>query len=215
MPDRLVSVSGCLAKFLPDTWCIEWANASNAERIDAAEFFCLDEDKLRLIVAKATQMFGERIGWPNVCRDLEAAQSFAAETKGPEIDLRILELGLHVDSVEAFCRDAEPNPSPDGYAPMGRHGVHELLLFRNFVSESGARLGFEPLLSDGTITCSWLCNGLESVVAERLDIRPNSVGLIETLDQALEAVALIGHDDTGAEPGRWLPWLVVDHTGQN
>lgn len=91
-----------------------------------------------------------------------------------------------------------------GSSPFGR-------VSRNFFRIPGVLIGFEPLLSDGMIPCSWLCNGLETVVAERLHVLPNSNGLIDTFDDAVTIVSHIARDDVDAEPGLWLPWLIVEH----
>lgn len=210
LPDRIVSASRCITKFLPDTWCLEWTGDTDTERYEAAEFFGFDEHALLTLVSEATSAFDSQFGWPNVNWDLDSARSLSALISDRTPDIRILELGLHDDFVETFCRDAEPEQH-EGYAPVGRQGIHEMILQRRKISGLGTAIGFEPLLSDGMISCSWLCNGLETVVADRLDIRPNSNGLIDTFDDAAIAVSHIARDDVGAEPGLWLPWLIVEH----
>ena len=210
LPDQLVSMSPCLAKFLPDTWCIEWTNDSDTERSRGAEFFDLTEDQLFELIANVTPSFEQQFGWPNVIWELETARSLAAAILHSR-DIRILELGLHHDFAATFCRDAEPEQQ-EGYAPMGRQGIHEAILKDRRTSDLGVALGFEPLLSDGMLSCSWLCNGLETVVAERLQIEPNRSGLIETLEDGRSVASFIARDDVGAEPGLWLPWLIIDHT---
>lgn len=210
LPDQLVSLSSCFAQFLPDTWCIEWTNDSDADRRRGAEFFDLTEDQLFDLIATVTPEFGQKFGWPNVIWELEFARSLAATyLRSP--DTRILELGLHEDFVPTFCRDAEPKQQ-EGFAPVGRQGIHEAILKRRRTSDLGVPLGFEPLLSDCQLSCSWLCNGLETLVAQRLDVQPNRAGLIETLEEARAVVSFIARDDVGAEPGPWLPWLIIDHT---
>lgn len=210
IPDPLVSLSSCFVKFLPDTWCLEWTNDSEEDRSRGAEFFDLTEDQLFELVATVTPEFGQKFGWPNVVWDLEFARALATTfLRSPET--RVLELGLHEDFVPLFCRDAEPQQQ-EGLAPVGRQGIHEAILERRRTSDLGVPLGFEPLLSDGQLSCSWLCNGLETLVAQRLQVQPNRAGLIETLEEARAVVSFIGRDDVAAEPGLWLPWLVIDHT---
>jgi hypothetical protein len=213
IPERVVTVSRCLAKFLPDTWCIEWTNDSDAERQEGANCFGLSQQRLFALIAESTTGFESRFGWPNVIWDLGFAQSIATQFLGEVSDVRVIELGLHRDDVEAFCHDAEPEQH-EGYASVGRHGIHEAILKNREVSESGISLGFEPLLSDGMLSCTWLCNGLETEIAERLQICPNPIGLIDTIELAQTVVSYIGRDDVGAEPGLWLPWLIIDHTNR-
>ena len=205
-----MSVSPCLAKFLPDTWCIEWTNDSAANRSSGAGFFGLAEDQLIEVIATVTPEFEQKFGWPNVIWELDTARRFATAFLHCS-EVRILELGLHHDFAAVFCRDAEPEQH-EGFAPVGRQGIHEALLKHRQTSDGGTPLGFEPLLSNGMLSCSWRCNGLEAVVAEQLDIHPNEAGLIETIDEARSVTSFIARDDVGAEPGLWLPWLIIDHT---
>jgi hypothetical protein len=87
-------MSSCLVEFLPDTWCIEWTNDSDAERRRGAKFFSLTEDQFFELVATVTPAFEHKFGWPNVIWDLESARSLATSfVHSP--DMRILELGLH------------------------------------------------------------------------------------------------------------------------
>lgn len=208
LPDQLVSMSSCLAEFLPDVWCIQWANASEAECQRGAEFFALTEDQRFELTTTVTAAFGQELGWPNVILELETARALAT-TSLHLPDMRILELGLHHESVATFCRNAEPKQQ-EGFAPVGRHGIHEALLKHRRTSASGIPLGFEPLLSDGWLSDSWLCHGLETVVAKQLQVHPNRVGLIETIEEARSVTAFIARDDVA--PGVWLPWLIIDHT---
>lgn len=178
--------------------------------MSGAEFFGLTEDQLVDLITTVTPGFDQKFGWPNVIWELDTARSLATTfLHCPEV--RILELGLHHEFVAMFCRDAEPEQH-EGFAPVGRQGIHEALLKHRRTSDRGTPLGFELLLSDRTLSCSWLCNGLETVVAEQLHIKPNGTGLIETIDEAHPVTSFIAREEVGAEPGLWLPWLIIDHT---
>ncbi len=126
----------------------------------------------------------------------------------------VLELGLHQSYVDTFCREAEPAFPKSGFAPTGRQGVHEAILKSNPLNRNGKQLGFEPLVFDYSLSCSWLCNSLDTTVHDALGIRPNTHGLIEDFNAACRCVDFIARPDVGAEPGLWLPWLLIDHTGQ-
>lgn len=69
-------------------------------------------------------------------------------------------------------------------------------------------LGFEPLVADGGLSCSWICNGLDREADEKLGIPTNSLGLIDNPDDAARVVTYIREGGRG-EPGLWLPWLLV------
>ena len=211
LPKRVVTASRCITKFLPDTWCIEWTNDCVSERKMTAEYFGLNENEMYSLISEMTAAFDSSLDWPNTIRDLKFARSIADSFLADEPDIRILELGLHSEYVRAMCEDMEPEQHA-GFAPVGRQGIHEAILRMQQVSRTGMILGFEPLLSNHSIACSWLCNGLETEVAEHLAILPNANGLIDTFEEAQAAVSYIGRDEVGAEPGLWLPWLIIDHT---
>jgi hypothetical protein len=61
---------------------------------------------------------------------------------------------------------------------------------------------------NGGLSCSWLCNGIDRDADDKLGIKTNASGLIERLDEADRVVQYI-REDGHAEPGLWLPWLLV------
>jgi hypothetical protein len=127
-------------------------------------------------------------------------------------DVRILELALHLSLTDQFCYEAKQLPRQSGSAPSGRQGILDAALKMQPVSEGGRVLGFEPLVYDYTLSHSWLCNSLDTLVAEQLNIRPNAHGFIDTFDEACKCIEYISREDVGAEPGLWLPWLIIDRT---
>jgi len=138
--------------------------------------------------------------------DIGVAEQFVEMFLSTLPDIKVLELALHRTQTDQFCRKAEP-PSP-----VGRHGVHEAILKAKPPTEGERILGFEPLVFCYGLSHSWLCNGLDATVAEHLKVRPNRYGFIETFDDACRCVNYIARDDTGAEPGLWLPWLIIEHS---
>jgi hypothetical protein len=78
------------------------------------------------------------------------------------------------------------------------------------LAAGGTVLGFEPLVANGGLACSWLCNGLARDAAEKLGVQTNPHGLIENLEDAARVVTYI-RKDGHAEPGLWLPWLLVPY----
>lgn len=212
LPPRIVSASGCIASFIPDTWCIEWTEDTQDRRAQHAAVFNLESGSLTEVTAWATPRFDCSIRWPNIIVDLGTANELVSRFLGKVPDVRVLELALHASMVEQFCHKAEPPPQQPGFAPMGRQGVQEVLLEHKPPKDDGRVLGFELLVFDYSLSCSWLCNGLDTVVHEALGIRPNQHGLIEAFGDARKCVQHISRDDVGAEPGLWLPWLIIDHT---
>ena len=214
LPAQIVSASGCIAPFAPDTWCIEWTQDTQESRIEDALVFGLDSHALNEITAWATPLFDKSIRWPNVIVDLATAEELISHFLSHLPGIKVLELGLHRSMMQEFCQEAEPPPQKPGFAPNGRQGVHEVILEAKLPTGGGYILGFEPLVFDYSLSCSWLCNSLDTEVYQALGIKPNQHGLIESFDEALKCVEHISRDDVDAEPGLWLPWLLIDHTGR-
>jgi hypothetical protein len=78
------------------------------------------------------------------------------------------------------------------------------------LAAGGTVLGFEPLVANGGLACSWLCNGLDRDAEEKLGIQTNAHGLIDSMADAARVVRYI-REDGHAEPGLWLPWLLVQY----
>ncbi len=211
LPDHIVSASGCIGPFIPDTWCIEWTQDTWDNRIEESEKFGLSLHDLNEITEWATSRFGRSIGWPNVIFNYETAEELVIRFLRNVPGVRVLELCLHRDMVQEFCKKAEPLLQQPGFAPNGRQGIHEAILEEKLPIQSGDVLGFEPLAFDYTLSCSWLCNSLDTQVEESLGIKPNRYGFIDSLEEAVKCVEYISGDDICAEPGLWLPWLVIDH----
>lgn len=211
LPECLVSASGCLADFIPDTWCLAWTGDSPEFRQEKAASFGLTEAALKALTDFVTAVFEHEIGWPNICYELTTALHLAWTFLQGRDDVLLLEIGLHHSLVEGFCRAAEPPPPEPGYAPWGRQGVHETLLKNRPVLAGGTPLGLEPLVFDRSLSDSWLCNSLERPVREVLGISPNAHGLLATFAEAIRVVDYISRPDVGAEPGLWLPWLLLVH----
>ena len=214
LPDRIISTCSCIASFVPDSGCIRWAQDPPRPRIEYAEKFGLDPAALEEITAWATSRFGTTVRWPNVVSDLDAAKALVSRFLRDLPGVRVLELGLHRSMTDVFCQTAEPPPQKPGFAPIGREGVHQLILEGKPLTQSGAVLGFEPRVYLHILSCSWLCNHLETVVERALGIKPNRHGLLERFDDACACVQYISRDDVPSEPGLWLPWLIVDHTAE-
>lgn len=209
IPDRVLSGSGCICEFFPDTWSIEWSRDTFKTRMESASEFGISHSDLPKVIAWATASFADVFGWPNVFYTLKAAQQARAQQLPAAPDIVIFGLGIHESDVEDFLAAAKPPDQQPYFAPVGRTGIFECVSFGNYI-EAGTPIGFEPLTTEfGLLTCSWLCNGLEKDCANRLEIRPNSFGLLESRAEALRCVEYISRDDVGAEPGLWLPWLVT------
>lgn len=82
---------------------------------------------------------------------------------------------------------------------------------RERLPATGRRLGFEPVtVAYGSLGHSWVCNGLETHCAQTLGILPNSMGLVESLQDAERCCEEIERPETGSEPELWVPLGLVE-----
>ena len=211
LPSKILSLSPCIGVFVPDTWCISWTGDDATLRAEKAKAFDLSSEVFERLTEWVTERMDQDIGWPNVCYSLETAKSLVRKFLQPDHDLVVVGLGLHRQYREVFCRTAEPPPSQEGYAPMGRQGIHSAILKEETLKNGGKPLGFEPLVFNHSLSDSWLCNGLEVVIAHQLGIVPNASGLIDDIESAAKCVECISSENVNAEPGLWLPWLLVEY----
>lgn len=209
LPPRMVSATSCLATFVPDDWAISWVSVPEEERLEYSQTFGLSAERMSELVDWVTGRFDVELGWPNVCFSLDTVRDLARTFLEPDPERVIMGLGLHTSLVGRFVEVAKPPPAPPGYSPMGPDGLYTSVTRRQAMAPGGQPLGFEPLTYERCLSCSWLCNGLERDAWRELGIRPNGHGFIETWEEALACVEYISRDDVGAEPGLWLPWLVV------
>jgi hypothetical protein len=213
LPSVLVSGSSDLAAFIPDVWAIAWCGVEAADRRASAARLGIGPERVDAVVAEVTALIANdaQYGWPNVCHAPAAAAVMKRLTE-PADDIVLLELALAQAHAARLIQASTPPPTAPGQAPFGEPGVRTALRRGLSPGRDGRPLGIEPLCFDHALGCSWLCNGLEAVVARELGIRPNEAGLIGSAEQAEQAVAYISRDEVGAEPGLWLPWLIIEHS---
>lgn len=215
MPEQVLSASGCVCDFFPNTWAIEWTTDSVEARSAQAAQFGIDEAQLPGVIEWATAGFGELFGWPNAFYSLDAARAARARFLQGNRDVVLFGLGLQAAHVERFLECTRLETPKPACAPEGESGIVQCVSAGRRIEPGGARGGFELIATYrfGVLSCSWLCNGLEAVFAERVGVRPNAHGFIETSDEAERCRQLIEREEVPAEPGLWLPWLVTIYEG--
>ncbi|MBT8200830.1 MAG: hypothetical protein KJO36_09960, partial [Acidimicrobiia bacterium] len=71
---------------------------------------------------------------------------------------------------------------------------------------------FEVLSYEYGLEHSWLCNRLEDDALAELGVSPNPrTGLLDSRQDATAVADWINEGSIGAEPGLWLPWLIVEY----
>ena len=211
LPSKILSVSECICPCIPHTWCIAWTGDDLERRTEKAKVFNLSDEVLHAMTAWVTERMEYEIGWPNACYSLETVKVLAKQFLPHDSDIMIIGIGLHQQHRDVLCRAAEPPAQQNGYAPIGRQGIHTAILKGQALEPGGRVLGFEPLVFKHSLSDSWLCNGLEVIVENQLDIRPNAFGFLEDFETASKCVEFISSDHVSAEAGLWLPWLLVEY----
>lgn len=206
LPARILTASPCIADFVPDAWALSWTGETREVRESTAQRLGIDRSRLDALISHATRASDRgELGWPYIVNTLDAARALLALLPA-ERDWRVVGLALHRRHRQALMDALKPET---GAGPCGLLEV----ISQGHSLEAGTVLGFEPLCFDGSgAPHSWLCNGLESTCYSELGVRPGELGLLQTNEDAARAVELISKDETGAEPGLWLPWLLLDYS---
>ncbi len=215
LPPQIFSMSECICTFVPDTWCIAWTGDDAERRDEKAKVFNLSPESLKSMTTWVTERMDHEIGWSSICYSIKTAHTLTKQFLTHDSDVVILGLGLHRRYRDEFCHAAEPPPQQKGYAPIGRQGIHTAILKGQTLESGGKPLGFEPLVFNHSLSDSWLCNGLEVIIENQLGIRPNEFGLLDDFESASKCVEFISSEKVNAEPGLWLPWLLVEYSNPN
>ncbi len=210
IPDKVLSASGCICEFFPDDWAIGWVTQSDEERTKEAAHFGISATDLPGVVEWATTTLSTAFGWPCSFYTLDAALEARAMFLPEALEIVVFGLGIHYSDVSDFVKAAEPPPPKPGIAAMGKTGIYECVKRGERIAPGGRAAGFELLATAyALLTCSWLCNGLEKDCAAQLGVGTNQQGFVQTYADASRCAEFISRDETGAEPGLWLPWLLT------
>jgi hypothetical protein len=206
LPDRILTLSGCLTELFPEEWALEWVSCDEAERVESAAKLGIAAQRVPLLVQRMTQEFDAgRLGWPCVWQSLEAARAAAAEFELDEQAFALLELGVPADCVSELATQLQPQPAE------GACGLYVALQQQRPLPAGGVDVGWEVLGAErGGSLHSWLCNSLERDALERLQLRPGALGLLASEAEARAVLALIA-SGIGAEPVPWFPAVLRRH----
>jgi hypothetical protein len=212
LPPRVLSVSSCICTFFPDAWSLSWTSDSAEKRSAAAAAFGIPEARLPELVAWATASFNRAFGWPRVLYSLEDARAARALLGADREETVLFGIGLAVDLAPDFFRLVSPRAQEPGHDSDGDSGFAQCVGRGRALAAGGRPLGYEPLVTDiGQVTHSWLCNGLAEELRSTMGAVPNAHGFIDDPTVARRFADHINSGGVGAEPGLWLPWLVVEY----
>jgi len=201
-----VSLSSCRAELFPGVWTLGWSKDARAGLVErAGKFGCPPQraDALCTAANEALQR-GALASW-HVMQSVDTVHTLRAFLPS-DTDLRVFGFGLHRHDVarlaSVLSRESAPPPC-----------LSEVLLAHRPFPHGGTPLGFELLVADETSMDghSWLCNGLDAALfAEQSNVM-SAFHLVAPRELAVHTADSINRDGR-AEPGLWLPWLLVDYT---
>jgi hypothetical protein len=214
LPDRLLSFSRCLFPRLPASWMFDWMLNDTEKACQQAADYGIPRDRAIAAREWTTKRYSEKVAHSGLFYQLETTRDFARRFLSDHPELEIFGLGLHGSLARDFLQEAlPPDPSPiEGTDPTD--GVNRSILRGQSLASGGEALGFELLGFDFNrynLEHSWLCNGLEKDFHEDPGITPNRFGLIEKFEDAMTCADRIVRESIQAEPGLWLPWLIVQY----
>lgn len=209
LPDLIVSASDCIVDIFPNFWAISWAGGiTNEERKQQANKFGLPTKSLEELINWTTECLAkDELAYPTMFINFDDAKTFIKNFGTSIPNTVLLGIGLHKSLVSKFLADAKP--PAEGIMPAVYYSINKQLK----LAQGGRSIGFEVLGYDeyGS-NHSWLCNDLQSDANEQFGIRPGKLGLLDTLAEATKVAEHASREEVGAEPGVWLPWLVVQYS---
>jgi hypothetical protein len=201
LPDKIISLSGCICSKLTVYW--GW----NDEHKQAALDFGVPEARFAEFQAWCSQAAEvSQFDYDSVFYSLSAARDvrhrFVPNTK----DLHLIGVGLHKSLEQNFWR----TPLSDQI-----HGVVRQIQRQLNLENGGDILGFEVVgLAFHNLSCSWLCSSIDTDMHKLYEIRPSEFGLINTFNEAKLVYDWIDEDEMKgirSEPLPYDAWLLVSY----
>ncbi len=202
LPERVISVSGCIGDILEPYW--GWNLKENQAHLDR---WGISADLIDQFRAYSTDRHEKDYGFPGVFYSLDAARHFAVTFLSPIENALLIGIALPRNLVDTFlATNTQPNEIP--------YGVNHMLSRNESLALTGTTLGFEIVSYNINPGHSWLCSGLEKEMHELFGIKPNRYGLIDTYAEARQVYDWIAEDKQQgkrAEPEPYYPWLIVHY----
>jgi hypothetical protein len=202
-----------LTELLPDVWCFA-PDESDPVKATINTLGLEQHDLVELNKWFRDRIDDNTVVWPSLFRNPwtahDALRKFF-QRNATENELVVLGLGVTRESAEAIDNEMESNAMPGTqlYIPE-----LEVLRERQSLDDSGKVLGFEILcfFAIGGFSCSWYCNYLHQEGKKHLGVTPGKLGLLESQADAAAMAELCNRPEIAAEPGLWVPVLLVEFT---
>jgi hypothetical protein len=202
----LLTVSKCLATFVPDDWVYITSGDRMAEKVERAKDLGIPASDLEKLTIWCTKQFKEQtLGWPNVIFDIETAKELVKQLSvGPTFAL--LGIGLPFEITGQFFENANPDSRSSHDETQG---VPTLLQRGLVMPSGGSLLGFEALgyESDGTFHSSKCYHIKDHSLSEPTF---NLHGYCATLADAKRLCEI--YSKSTAQQIGWLPWEIRQYS---
>ncbi|HNY26122.1 MAG TPA: hypothetical protein PLA90_00965 [Candidatus Sumerlaeota bacterium] len=214
LPDRILSFSQCLFPRLPAPWMFDWMLKDEQEAFRQAADSGISPKGTLAARKWTTRHYDADMAHSGLFYRLETARDFVREFLSHNPDWTICGLGLHSSLAKRFLQEAIPPAPPNSNGADPTDGVNRAIRSGLPLANGGVPLGFELLgfdFNSYNLEHSWLCNGLEVDFHENPGITLGKFGLIEKFEDARACADRIVRENIQAEPGLWLPWLIVQY----
>lgn len=204
VPNSLLTLSTCFTDIAPDGWAVQGYSYGDEERAAEAARFGIPSHVVPELVTSFTRVISEHY-LHNAFPSLSVAQEFYRRCADQNL-IALLGIGLE-SSLVTSLRSQLSDDVNNGYCLIERIDANVPL------EQGGSVLGYEPLGFEATKFHSWLCHNAPAEVYQQFGIRPNDLGFIDSLDDAVRVTRNM--KATGAATAIWEPWLVVQYgTGE-
>jgi hypothetical protein len=211
IPQKFYSLSNCICDHHPDLSILTWVVGDSEDR-DKEQYrrkLKLTIAEFQLLQSQADRWFDQnRYGWQEVFLDLDLAREFATDYLSNIQNIKLLAIATTAKYRDLYLQEEFSSNNAE-------EGVYKALKSNQAININHNFLGYEVLCNQCGIFHSFVCNGLETDFAHKLNIKLNQHGLIDQYDQAIQASDYANHPDTGAEPLLWIPWAIIELTIQS
>ncbi len=210
LPNKIWSISDCICALHPDLSALSWACCLEEREHEYQKKLNLTKEGFTALQREVDELFNaNKLGWLQTFIDRDAAIHYARKYLGDIPDLKLLMIATTREAKDFFLKEEEPKDN------QGEVGVYLCLKQGLTVKNQDNLKGFEILGYEHGGFHSFLCNSLEKDFFEKLNIRLNENGLIESHAEGEKAVKYASDPNVGAEPVLWMPWAVYEIPLQN
>jgi len=202
IPNNYFTVSNCIADIIPDTWA--WDETfSKKEKNRIKEDYNLTDKQIEILRYDTRNLMkNNEFQLPYVFPSVNIARQFYDKHFSQIKNVKILGIALNLEYTNEFLSE-EGNDD---------FGVSINLTSHSTIDSNGKFIGYELLGYEYWSFHTMYCHSnLISYCKNELNIHFNSMGLIDSFEDAEEVISCIRKEKVGAEPALWEPWAVYEY----